>query len=261
MSAAAPGLGRGLGRVGSIALDVLLPGRCLRCGGIVADAGAMCSGCWEAISFIAPPFCGRCGEPFEFDLAAGALCGACMADSPVYHRARAVMRYDDASKPLVLRFKHSDRTAAAPSFARWLARAGAELLADAEVIVPVPLHRWRLWRRRYNQAALLAQALAKDSGRLCVPDALVRVRATPSQGTLGRGQRRRNVQGAFALRRPSAVDARKVLLIDDVLTTGATVGECARVLMRGGAASVDVLTLARVVLAPHFENAEEPLYS
>ena len=261
MTARAPSLGRTLTRLGSTALDIVLPGRCLRCGGIVADAGALCSGCWDAIAFIAPPLCDRCGEPFDLDLAPEALCGACMAEPPNYRKARAVLRYDGASKPLLLRFKHGDRTAAAPSFARWMARAGADLLTDIEVIVPVPLHRWRLWRRRYNQAALLAQSLGKISGKHCVPDALARVRATPSQGTLGRGQRRRNVERAFAVRRPAAVVDRHVLLIDDVLTSGATAGECTKALLRAGAASVDVLTLARVALVPHFENADDVLYS
>jgi ComF family protein len=213
------------------------------------------------MSFIAAPVCQRCGQPFEFDLSAGALCGACIADPPAYDRARAVFRYDEASRSLILRFKHGDRTAAAPSFGRWMARAGAELLAEAEVIVPVPLHRWRLWRRRYNQAALLSIAVARMAGLPCVPDALVRVRATPSQGLLGRSQRRRNVQGAFRLRRPKVIEGRRVLLIDDVLTSGATVGECARALMRAGALAVDVLTLARVVLTPDFEIAQDGLYS
>jgi ComF family protein len=172
-----------------------------------------------------------------------------------------VFRYDDASRALVLRFKHGDRTGAVPHFARWMARAGAALLAEAEVIVPVPLHPWRLWRRRYNQAAMLALAVAREAEKSCVPDALARIRATPSQGRLGRGQRTRNVRGAFRLRRPEAVEGRRVLLVDDVLTTGATVEECVRVLKRGGAADVDVLTLARVVLVPDFEIAENTLYS
>ena len=257
MSAAAAPLVRGLARVGSLALDTILPGRCLRCGAVVGAAGALCAGCWEAMSFLAPPLCERCGQPFELDPGGGSLCAACIADPPDYARARAVFRYDDASRALILRFKHADRTGAAPHFARWMARAGATLLADAQVIVPVPLHRWRLWRRRYNQAALLALALANAAGIACTPDALVRARATPSQGTLGRTQRRRNVRGAFRLRRPETVEGKRVLLIDDVLTSGATVGECVKVLLRGGADAVDVLTLARVVLAHGFDSGQE----
>ena len=261
MSAASPPLLRGLGRIGSVALDALLPGRCMRCGMIVADAGALCPTCWDAVNFIAPPFCSSCGQPFEVDPLGDSLCASCIANPPVYRHARAVFRYDDGSRPLVLRFKHGDRTGAAPSFGRWMARAGAALLTDAEVIVPVPLHRWRLWRRRYNQAALLAQAVARIADRPCAPDALARIRATPSQGMLGRSQRRRNVRGAFRVKRPEVIEGRQVLLVDDVLTSGATVGECVRALLRAGAVAVDVLTLARVVLAPDFESAEDRLYS
>jgi ComF family protein len=228
---------------------------------VVGDAGALCGECWKRIRFIGAPLCDRCGEPFEFDRVGAELCVSCMTDPPIYQRARAVFRYDEASRTLVLRFKHGDRTGAAPHFARWMARAGSELLAEADLLVPVPLHRWRLWRRRYNQAAMLAMALAKHTNRPALPDALERSRATPSQGTLGRGQRARNVQGAFRLRRPEAVNGRRVLLIDDVLTSGATVGECARTLLKGGARQVDVLSLARVVLTPDFEIAAETLYS
>jgi ComF family protein len=243
-----------------IALHTLLPERCLACGAIVGE-GALCATCWESMNFVAAPLCERCGQPFEIDPRGGALCGACLANPPGYARARAVFRYDAASRPLVLRFKHADRTGAAGHYARWMARAGAELLAEAEVVVPVPLHRWRLWRRRYNQSALLALALARLAGVPSAPDALRRARATQSQGPLGRAQRRRNVQGAFRLAHPAAVAGRRVLLIDDVLTSGATVEECARVLRRGGATEVDVLTLARVVLAPDYEIADEHLYS
>ncbi len=244
-----------------IALDALLPERCLRCGALVGKGGALCAACWDSVGFISPPLCDRCGSPFDIGAGEGLLCAACIARPPEYDRARAVFRYDDASRRLVLRFKHADRTGAARHFARWMVRAGADLLADADVIAPVPLHWWRLWRRRYNQAAMLGMAVAQTSGRPCVPDALIRVRATPSQGTMGRGQRRRNVRGAFRLARPAAVEGCRILLIDDVLTSGATAEECVRVLRKGGAAAVDVLALARVVLAPDYEYGGESLYS
>jgi ComF family protein len=162
-----------------------------------------------------------------------------------------VLVYDDSSRRLVLGFKHADRLEPVPAFGRWLARAGAELIEAADLIAPVPLHRWRLFRRRYNQAGLLAQALGRVADCPVAPDLLVRRRSTPSQGGLGRAGRRRNVAGAFALRpgREARVRGRRILLIDDVHTTGATLGECARVLRRAGAASVDALTLARVTLA------------
>ncbi len=236
-------------RAGRLVLDALLPPRCLGCGALVEEPGTLCGRCWQGIVFLAPPCCTACGHPFEYALPDGTLCAACMWRRPAYDRARAVFRYDQASRQLILGFKHGDRTHGAPAFARWLARAGTETLCDAAVIAPVPLHRWRLFRRRYNQSALLAQALGRLTGVHVLPDLLVRRRNTRSQGRLNPPARRRNVRGAFALRPAAAaqVDGRRVLLIDDVLTTGATVEACARALRRGGAAAVDVLTLARVV--------------
>lgn len=237
----------GLRRAGRRVLDALLPPQCLACGALVADPGALCSACWEKVDFIAGPVCARCGVPFELDLGDGTRCGGCMRQPPRFERARAVFRYDEHGKGLILRFKHADRLDMAPTFARWLLRAGADLVRDADLVVPVPLHWTRLFWRRYNQAALLTNALARLSGVPTVPDLLVRRRRTPSQGTLGREQRLRNVRGAFAVRRPEAVRGRRVLLVDDVMTAGATAGECAGVLLAAGAAAVDVLTLARVV--------------
>ncbi|HXP95884.1 MAG TPA: ComF family protein [Telmatospirillum sp.] len=231
------------------ALDLLIPPRCLSCGGVAETEGALCSRCWDAITFLGPPACLRCGLPFEVDAGGAAICGRCLLDPPRYRRARAVFRYDGASKGLILGFKHADRIGRAPHFARWMARAGAELLAEADIIVPVPLHPWRLFLRRYNQSALLAERLAGLSGIPCCPDALSRVRHTPKQGALGRRQRRANLHGAIRLKRADKVRGCHILLIDDVLTSGATVEECVRVLQDGGATAVDVLTLARVVRA------------
>lgn len=175
------------------------------------------------------------------------ICARCLADPPRYRKARSVLRYDDASKGLILGFKHADRIGRTPTFVRWLARAGSDLLAEADLIVPVPLHRWRLFTRRYNQSALLANGLAKLMGIPCRPDALIRARHTPKQGSMGRRQRRANLHGAIDLGRRAGVAGRQILLVDDVLTSGATVDECVRVLKMAGAAAVDVLTLARVV--------------
>lgn len=238
-----------LGRYGRALLDLVLPPRCLACGVTVEGAGTVCPPCWRGLTFIAAPQCERCGLPFTIPSEPGTLCGACVGHPPAYRRARAALAYDDASRPLLLTFKHSDATHAAAAFAGWMRRAAAELTAEADVLAAVPLHRRRLMRRRYNQAALLALALAKRSGRPAAVDLLVRHRPTPSQKGADRAARRRNVRGAFAVRpgRAALVEGRTVLLIDDVLTTGATVEECARVLQRAGAASVDVLTLARVV--------------
>ncbi len=187
--------------------------------------------------------------PFEFDHGAETLCAVCARERPVFGRARAVMRYNEHSRDLILGFKHADRTFAAPAFARWMVRAASGLIKDADLVVPVPLHRLRLWRRRYNQSALLTLIIAKLAGKPAVPDLLVRKRATPSQGRLSAPQRRANVRGAFAVRaqRRDLLADKRVLLVDDVMTTGATVSASARVLLRAGAAAVDVVTLARVV--------------
>ena len=238
-----------------LALNAVLPPRCLACGALVERSGALCADCWPEVAFIAPPYCACCGLPFEYDLGPEALCGACTREPPAYDRARAVMRYNDASRRLILAFKHGDRTEGAPAYGAWLARAGADLIAGADMILPVPLHRWRLLSRRYNQAALLAQALGRETGLPVVTDLLLRRRHTPSQGRLSPAARRRNVAGAFAVRASGRASGkarlagRRVLLVDDVYTTGATIEACARVLRRGGAAAVSVLVLARVLRA------------
>ncbi|NYZ16303.1 ComF family protein [Azospirillum sp. RWY-5-1] len=238
-----------LRRAALTVLDALLPPRCLSCGEPVDRQGGLCARCWSGLVFVEAPHCACCGLPFPYPVEGENRCGACLREAPPYGRARSVLVYDDASRPLILAFKHADRTHAAAAFGTWLARAGAGVLEGADLLVPVPLHRWRLFRRRYNQAALLALAVGRAAGLRVVPDLLVRRRQTPTQGGLDRDGRRRNVAGAFALGRgrAAAVAGRRVVLVDDVLTTGATVSECARVLLRAGAAGVDVLTLARVV--------------
>jgi ComF family protein len=240
---------RGLRRSGTAALDVLLPPQCLKCRAAVDRQGLLCPACWGEATWLAPPLCAACGFPFEYEEGPGALCAACTRARTLFERARAALVYDDASKPLILSFKHADRLEGAPAYGRWLARAGAELVRDAELIAPVPLHRWRLLRRRYNQAALLALALGRIVGKPCVPDLLARVKPTRSQGGLGRAGRAENVRAAFAVRpkRRDAMQGKRVLLVDDVYTTGATATACARALLRAGAGAVDVLTLARVV--------------
>src|SRR5512144_893977 len=155
-------------------LDAVLPLRCPSCGELVETAHALCPACWAKVRFISEPLCSTCGTPFEFEVAAGTVCAACAAGEPPFGRARAAIAYDDGSRGLILAFKHGDRTDAARVFAPWMAQAGRELLVDADLLVPVPLHWTRLFMRRYNQAALLAQAVGRLAGRRVAPDVLVR---------------------------------------------------------------------------------------
>jgi ComF family protein len=247
MSVVLPAWPRGLARS---LLDLALPPRCLGCGAVVSDPGALCPSCFSKVTHVTRPHCDQCALPFPggSTLAAEGRCPACLAHPPAFSRTRAAWIYDEGSAPLVLRFKHADRTDATPAFARWMARAGADLLTEGPVLVPVPLHPKRLWRRRYNQAALLAQAIARRMDLDHRPLALVRARATASQGTRDRQGRLANLKDAFAVARPDAIEGRSVVLIDDVMTTGATLNECARALARAGATRVDALVLARVPL-------------
>jgi ComF family protein len=223
---------RWLRALGSRLLDVALPPRCLACGAIVTDSGTLCAACWPNVDFIASPLCGCCGIPLSAGSGDHLLCGSCLASRPPWRRARSVFRYHGVGRDLVIAFKHGDRLDAAPTLARWLGRAGADLLADCDLIVPVPLHRRRLFARRYNQSAVLALALGRLSRTAVSVDALTRVRPTPSQGGLDRRGRALNVRGAIAVARRATVKDRRIVLIDDVLTTGATVGVCVRALLR-----------------------------
>lgn len=229
-------------------LNFLFPPQCLQCGVRVAVHGGMCAGCWNSMTFITPPLCPVCGIPFEYEVGGEALCGDCQRELPSFARARAVFCYDDASRRLIFRLKYHDQTALAATLGPWLALAGKELAGECDLIVPVPLHYRRYLRRRYNQAALLADIIARE-GKACLPDALLRVRATPQQTGLTRREREANVQDAFAVnpRFAGRIRRSRVLLVDDVYTTGATLKACARVLLEAGAGHVCVLTLARRV--------------
>ncbi|MCH8858104.1 MAG: ComF family protein [Proteobacteria bacterium] len=239
-------------RGGRRMLDLLYPPLCVACNTQVNEPHSLCADCWGKISFLGGACCAACGLPFEIDAGDETLCGACHARSRDFDRARALLHYDEGSKRLVLAFKYSDRLDHGPAFVRWMERTGRSLLAESDLVVPVPLHRWRLWRRRYNQAAVLAKGLARLSGKPFAPLLLERTRPTPSQGAMPSAKaRRRNVLGAFRVppAKRGLLKERNVLLVDDVFTTGATLDACARALKRAGAARVDALTLARVVRA------------
>ena len=211
--------------------------------------GTLCPACWSRLKLIERPYCARLGTPFAYDLGPGALSAEAIADPPPFDRARAVAVYDDVSRRLVHGLKYRDRLELARWMANWMARAGAGLIGDADIIVPVPLHRRRLWWRRYNQSALLAHVLAEVAGKPTSGDLLIRIRATAQQVGLSAEERDRNVRGAFRVGREgkAMIAGRRVLLIDDVYTTGATVRAATRALIRAGASAVDVLTFARVV--------------
>lgn len=237
-----------LRRAAARILDTLFPPRCFACNVLTAEQGSLCASCWGGVEFISAPMCRRCGMPFGYEVEGD--CMACLQAPPPYDAARAVFRYEGGSRRLVTGYKYYDRTLATPMFARWLARAGAEQLAAADCVVPVPLHRWRLLKRRYNQSALLAAGLAKLAGKPCHAGALRRTRHTVQQAGLTREERQRNVEDAFAVpaERQAAIAGKAVLLVDDVLTTGATLHACAHALLAGGAKAVYILTLARTTL-------------
>ena len=236
-------------RLGEWALDTVLPPQCLISGQPVDAQGQILPKYWQRIQFIGDPKCDVCGVPFPFDPGRDVLCTKCLSDRPVYDRARAAFVYDDASRSLVLGLKYGDRSDGVRSYGRWMARAGADFGQGNDWIVPVPLHAARLHARRFNQSGLLGGALAKEMGLPFIPDGLKRRRRTPSQKGRDLKARQRNVRGAFEVsdRWASAVQGTSVLLVDDVLTTGATVDACATALKQAGAAHVNVLTLARVV--------------
>ncbi len=229
--------------------QTVLPPTCLACRKPAGAGGGLCPKCWQGAGFIERPYCERLGTPFAYDSGGPLISPSAFSDPPVFDRARAAMRFSDVARDLVHLLKYGDRLDLVKPFARWMARAGDELLRDAGALIPVPLHWTRLFQRRFNQSAELARAIARQRKFAVIDDALVRVRATPPQVGLARDERAKNVHGAFSIEKTmrAKVKGKRIVLVDDVLTTGATANACARVLRRAGAAQVDVLTLARVV--------------
>jgi ComF family protein len=240
------------GRAGRIIADFLLPPQCLSCRARVMEPATLCAGCWRELAFVTEPCCDRRGVPFAFDPGEGIVSAAALAHPPSWDRARAAVRFDERSRRLVHDLKYRDRHEVAALMARMMAVAGQSLMAEAAFVVPVPLFRWRLWRRRYNQSALLARRLCRPDvawGNLPFrPDLLERTRATTAQVGLGYRQRQANVRNAFRV--PEAVRGNlkgaTVLLVDDVITSGATANACAAALKKAGAGRVNVLAFALV---------------
>ena len=236
------------GSAGRALVDLIVPALCLSCQAPLGSHDAICAACWRAVRFIRTPLCDRLGIPMPYDTGGTVISGAALADPPEWDRARAVAHFDPVLQRMIHGFKYADRHDARRLFGRWLAGAGAGLLDDAEMLVPVPLNRWRLLSRKFNQAGLLAQEVSRLSGVMVEPMLLRRIKATRAQVGQSAAERRRNLAGAFAIR-PADRDrlsGRRVVLIDDVITTGSTAAACARVLRRAGAARIDVLALAMV---------------
>jgi len=228
-------------------VDLLIPLRCVKCGSILENREGLCATCWPLIPFTTKPYCACCGLPFDFEIAEGALCGACSHELPLYKTARSVFSYTLESKELILKFKHTDSIHSAPVFATWMARALDEI--ENPLCIPVPLHWTRLFMRTYNQAALLAREIGRLKGWAYAPSLLMRKRRTPSQGHLSKKDRIKNVSRAFNVTNAKIVrlEGRTILLVDDVFTTGATLNACSKILLKAGAQEVHALTLGRVV--------------
>ena len=232
-------------------IDLILPPRCPVTGDLVSLQGTVSAAYWTQLNFIQSPFCTCCGLPFSTPEPVGTVCGACLADPPPFKHARSALYYDDASARMILSFKHADKTLLAPLLAQWLQQSGADVLDGADYLIPVPLHRWRLLKRRYNQAGELARALSRKTAIPWLPHALRRHRATDSQGHKNAAARAENVRGAFKIQpaATSLLKGHKIILIDDVYTTGATLKACCKTLHKAGAREIHVLTLARVTRA------------
>lgn len=237
---------RQLRQMAKMAVDLALPPRCPGCGAVTRETHRFCAACWSGLRFLGPPWCAACHAPFAYDRGQGALCGDCLAQPPSHAGVRAAVAYGDVARHVALRLKYGGRTALAETVAGPMARL---LPADADLLVPVPLHRGRLWSRGFNQAALIARALERASGVRVDVFALARRRATPVLRGLGARQRMTAVKGAFVVaaeRRP-ALRGKRVVLVDDVHTSGATADACAAALLGAGAIRVTVLCWARVL--------------
>lgn len=237
-------------------LDALAPSHCLACGISVQEPAAICSSCWQKLVLLDDPVCDVLGTPFPYDPGEGVLSPQALSHPPAWDRSRAAVVFDDLSKVFVHAFKYGDRNEAGLFMARLMLRAGRPLLTDVDLVVPVPLHWTRLWKRRFNQAAFLAQRIAGSAGKPFDPLILKRQRATPPQVGLDASARARNMRKAFRVQDGAVLSGLSVLLVDDVRTTGATITACVETLKKAGAARVHVLTFA-LVNAPFRPHIDE----
>jgi ComF family protein len=227
--------------------DICFPTMCCNCGEIVESEG-ICSRCWKEIKWISDPKCKICGIPFELNISD--ICVACMNRKPIFDQAISAFEYNEASRGILLKFKHGDATYLCPQLARWIYGASQSVIQNADLLIPVPIHFFKRLKRKYNQSELLAQELEKLSGIPHEPRILQKKKRTLQQEGLSRTIRLQNVKGSFSVNEKykNLLEKKTVLLIDDVLTTGATANECAKILKKHGAEKVIVLTVARVTL-------------
>ncbi|KKB96192.1 DNA utilization protein GntX [Candidatus Arcanobacter lacustris] len=228
-------------------LDLIFPPKCLICGSLIASMPGLCSNCWANINFISKPACAKCNLPFEYDFGEDVICGACTASKPLYHKAKSVFIYDDFSKPLLHGLKYQDKTHLAPYLASLMRIAAGDLLSYSDIIIPVPLHKKKLLSRLYNQSALLSLYLHKSTKIPFEPNLLIKHKNTKTQTGLTKKQRLSNIKGSFMINEKFIyqVKDKNIMLVDDVITTGATINACTRLLLKYGANKVNILTLAR----------------
>ena len=229
-------------------VDFALPPRCPGCGVVMPEPHLFCLGCWQELHFLGEPCCTRCGLPFDFGSGRDVECGSCLAAPPEYDRLRAAVAYGETARKVALKLKYSGRPGIAETLAHFMQRHVASEEPDA-ILAPVPLHRWRIWKRGYNQSALIAAALSKRTGHEARLGILRRVKATPVLRGLGKRERALAVRGAFKVpdAERKAIEGRTILLVDDVYTSGATANACAKALKRAGAARVNIICWARVL--------------
>lgn len=229
-------------------LDFALPPRCPGCGTVTDEPHRFCLDCWSRLQFLGEPCCARCALPFDYEAGAEVTCGRCLAEPPAFDRLRAAVAYGEISRKVALKLKYGGRPGVAETMARFMARHLDRALGEA-LLAPVPLHRWRIWQRGYNQSALIAAALARRTGQAARLDLVDRMKATPPLRGMGPRERREAVRGAFRVeaRHKAELKGRAVVLVDDVYTSGATANACARILKRAGAARVEIVCWARVV--------------
>lgn len=232
-------------------LNLLLPPRCFGCGEITSEHHTLCASCWKNCTFLSSPWCSLCGWPFPFETPQQTLCPHCHRLPPLFIQCRSALAYNETCRHFILKLKQGDGTYLVPTLSKLMVRAGQDVLANTDLLIPVPLHWRRLFLRQYNQAALLSNHITSQTNIPTYTGLIKRHRSTPKQGHQNRKERSANVRGAFSvpLRKKSLIKEKRLTLVDDVFTTGATLTECARVLLNEGAKEVRVLTLARVIKA------------